>query len=57
MGLTLDESSDDDNVFEINGIKFLITKNLDTRIGDIDIDYKTGWNKGFTVRPRLGGGC
>lgn len=59
MALALDETKDSDNVFDINGIKYLVDKGLEEQAQEIKVDYVTQWGRsGFMVTSSasLGGG-
>ncbi len=49
MGLTLDESvEDDDEVFALNGITFIIERSLNESLGAVSVDYAP--DTGVTVK-------
>lgn len=55
--MALDEKKDNDDVFEINGVEFVIEKNLLVEAQPIKIDYL---ETGFTIDSSIkieGGGC
>lgn len=55
MGLALDEPAQDDKVFDIEPLRFVIAKEIADRLPEVKIDYsKTLFGKGFTVTTGLG---
>jgi len=58
--LVLDEPKDDDESFEVDGLTYLINKELSTQSGDVKVDYvDNGWQQGFSVTSAnpVGGGA
>jgi len=50
LGLTLDESKEDDEVFDRNGLAFAVNKDLLKEAQPITVDYvSTPSGEGFTV--------
>jgi iron-sulfur cluster assembly protein len=59
LALALDESKDNDNVFDINGITYLIDKALAEQAKEVKVDYVDHMGRsGFSVTSgmTLGGG-
>jgi iron-sulfur cluster assembly protein len=59
LALALDESKDTDQVFDIDGITYVVDKGLDEQAQDIKVDYVNQWGRsGFMVTSSvaLGGG-
>lgn len=61
MRLVLDEPKDNDETFEIEGLTYLIDKDLHVQGGDITVDYvDNGWQQGFALssaNPLGGSSC
>lgn len=60
MGLALDEPKDTDDVFDNEGIKFLVDKDLLVQCKEIKVDFvDSGPRSGFAIYSPvpLGGGC
>ena len=60
LALALDESKETDNVFEINGLTYLIDKSLEEQAKEIKVDFVDQWGRaGFMVTSdvSLGGGA
>ena len=58
MGLALDEPTDKDNTIELNGIKVLAEKSLNSFLEEQVIDFvKSGNREGFVVGPAWGHAC
>jgi len=58
--LSLEEATNDDVVTDIEGVKFVIDKDLDSRFEAIKVDYGTTmFKKGFMISlvSGDGGGC
>ena len=50
MALALDESKETDNVFEINGLTYVVDKSLEEQAKGIKVDYVDQWGRsGFMV--------
>lgn len=48
--MTLSELNDDDEIFEVGGIMFVVDKNLIKRISPVKIDYKVKLTeRGFVI--------
>lgn len=59
MGLVLDEPRETDNTVELEGVTYLIDKELDESTGGVKVDYvDQGYAKGFVISStnELGGG-
>lgn len=60
MRLVLDEPKDNDDKYEVDGLTYLIDKELSTQSGDVKVDFvDNGWQQGFvlsTATPLGGGG-
>ena len=59
LGLVLDEQTDNDEVFDIDGISFLVANDLNQFEG-FEVDYSTAFmRKGFIITPMAfeGGSC
>ena len=60
MRLVLDEPKDSDESVEVDGLTYLIDKDLFTQSGEVKVDYvDNGWQQGFTLSSQnpLGGGA
>ena len=68
LSLALDQEGDNDEGFDVAGVKFLVDKNLLDQVGGVTIDYITqNEQSGFIVKPDralpqqeghgCGGGC
>lgn len=60
MGLVLDEPRDNDTKIEVEGVNYLIDKDLEDRSGGVKVDYvDQGYAKGFVLSATndLGGGA
>ena len=60
LALALDESKETDNVFEINGLTYVVDKSLEEQAKEIKVDYVDQWGRsGFMVTSdvTLGGGA
>ncbi len=62
MGLALDEPKDNDDVFDQEGIKFLVDKALLVQCQEIKVDFiDAGPRSGFSISSPVpiggGGGC
>jgi iron-sulfur cluster assembly protein len=62
LALALDESKENDNVYDINGIKYLIDKALAEQAKEVKVDYVDYMGRaGFSVTSGLslggGGSC
>ncbi len=65
--MALDESNDNDNSYDFDGITYVIDKKLLEELGNVSVDFvEKGWRSGFVVsseRPleagasSCGGGC
>lgn len=59
MRLVLDEPKDNDEKTEVDGLTYLIDKDLSTQSGTVKVDYiDNGWQQGFVLSATnpLGGG-
>ena len=59
MRLVLDEPKDNDEKFEVDGLTYLIDKDLGVQSGAVKVDYvDNGWQAGFVLSAAnpLGGG-
>ncbi len=57
--MVLDEPKDTDEKFELDGLTYLIDKELSQKSGDVAVDYvDNGWQQGFSLSAQnpLGGG-
>jgi Fe-S cluster assembly iron-binding protein IscA len=51
--LALDEPKDNDEVFDINGLTFLMEKSLRKYLNGIEIDFNdSGFRPGFSITPQ-----
>ena len=51
LGLVLDEQKENDDVFDIDGVKFLVSSELNQFTG-FDVDYSNSFmRKGFIIKP------
>ena len=50
LGMALDEPSDNDEVFDVNGFKVIIEKQLLEKVGGAKIDFETSRWKGAGFR-------
>lgn len=60
MGLALDESKEEDEVFNEQGIKYVVSKDLFEKVKPVGIDYvESPRGGGFKLSSNLdsGGGC
>lgn len=61
LGLALDESKENDKVFEENELTFLVDQGLLDTCGSIKVDFiDAGYRSGFSItstNPVGGGGC
>jgi len=61
LSLALDEPKETDEVYDHNGVRYIVDGELKRLTGGITIDYvEMGWRSGFTItseRPILGGVC
>ena len=61
MGLALDESKENDKIFEEGTLKFLVEDDLLERCGSIKVDFvEAGYRSGFSItstNPLGGGSC
>jgi len=61
LGLVVDEAKESDHKYEVDGVTYLVDKDLSSETGEIRLDYvDMGGQKGFTLRsqnPVGGGGC
>ncbi len=49
--MVLDEPKDTDESFEIDGLTYLIDKDLHGKSGDIKVDFvDNGWQQGFSIQ-------
>jgi len=56
--LALDESKDDDKVFDQGSFKVVVNSDELENIGNIEIDYRnSNWGSGFTVRSNTSSSC
>jgi Fe-S cluster assembly iron-binding protein IscA len=60
MRLVLDEPKENDDKYEVDGLTYLIDKELSTQSGDVKVDFvDNGWQQGFvlsTAHPLGSGG-
>lgn len=60
MGLVLDEPKDNDDKYDVDGITYLLDKDLSAQTGEIRVDFiDSGYSKGFSItseKPIGGGG-
>ncbi len=59
LGLVLDEQKDNDEVFDIEGLTFLVEKDL-AQFEGFEVDYSEAFlRKGFVINPmyNMGGNC
>jgi iron-sulfur cluster assembly protein len=50
LRLVLDEPKDDDDSYEVEGLTYLINKDLSTQSGAVKVDFiDNGWQQGFSV--------
>jgi len=59
LRLVLDEPKENDETYEIEGLTYLIDKDLAAQGGKIKVDYiDNGWQQGFSLSSEkpLGGG-
>ena len=57
--MVLDEPKDNDDKFEVDGLTYLIDKELSVQSGDVKVDFvDNGWQQGFVLSAvnTLGGG-
>lgn len=62
MRLVLDEPKDNDEKTEVDGLTYLIDKELSTQSGTVKVDFiDNGWQQGFVLSAANplggGGGC
>ena len=58
MGLTLDESKDEKQLYTVNEIDLLIDDNVLPHAKGSQIDYiKNSYGEGFSIAAVTGGGC
>lgn len=58
LGLALDESKDDDKIFDQGSFKVIVNSDELENIGNIEIDYRnSNWGSGFSVRSTYGSTC
>ncbi len=58
--MVLDEPKDEDDKYEVDGLTYLIDKNLSKMSGKVTVDFvDNGWQQGFTVNSEfpVGGGA
>ncbi len=65
--MALDEPKDTDDTNDIDGVTYLVDKDLSSRVGKINVDYvERGWRSGFVIAsekpvgfglPTCGSGC
>lgn len=56
--MALDESKDDDKVFDQGTFKVVVNSDELENIGNIEIDYRnSNWGSGFSVRSTYGSTC
>ena len=58
--MALDEPKDDDQVFEVNDLKYVINKDLFDQVKPINVDFvDTAMGSGFSIQSNLnaGAGC
>lgn len=61
--MVLDEPKDSDDSFQVDGLTYLIDKDLSVQSGDVKVDFvDNGWQQGFmlsSAKPIMssGGGC
>ncbi len=57
--MVLDEPKDSDDKYDVDGLVYLIDKELSTQSGDVKVDFvDNGWQQGFILSAAnpLGGG-
>ena len=48
--MVLDEPKDEDDKYEVEGLTYLVDKELGTKAGAIKVDYiDNGWQQGFSL--------
>lgn len=59
--MVLDEPKDTDDSFEVDGLTYLMDKDLSQTTGEIKVDFvDNGWQQGFVLssaNPIAGGAC
>lgn len=60
--MVLDEPKDTDEKYEVDGLTYLIDKDLSKMSGKVSVDFiDNGWQQGFTVASEIplgsGGSC
>ncbi len=58
--MVLDEPKENDDRFEVDGLTYLIDKDLHRQSGDVKVDFiDNGWQQGFTLTSTnpIGGGA
>ena len=61
--MVLDEPKDTDDNYEVDGLTYLLDKDLSTQSGGVKVDYvDNGWQQGFVISSTNplgdgGGGC
>jgi len=50
LRLVLDEPKDEDEKYEVDGLTYLVEKDLNAKAGTIKVDYvNNGWQQGFSL--------
>ncbi len=58
MGLALDETKNEDQIYTINDIELLIDDQVLPFTKGNEIDYiNNAYGQGFSIAPTMGGGC
>ena len=58
--MVLDEPKDSDESYQVDGLSYLIDKDLSVRSGDVKVDFvDNGWQQGFAISSAnpMGGGA
>jgi Fe-S cluster assembly iron-binding protein IscA len=56
--MALDEPKDDDQVFEVNDLKYVINKDLYEQVKPINVDFvETAMGSGFSIQSNLNAGA
>jgi len=58
LGMTLDESTEEDKLFDFETFQVIVNADELKNIGEIEIDFRQSrWGNGFVVRSSLGSTC
>jgi Fe-S cluster assembly iron-binding protein IscA len=58
LGLALEEPKDNDKLYDVGGVEFLISDGVLPYTNEQEVDYvNTSENQGFLIAPVFGGGC